>query len=96
MAIDSYTTDYTPPYWCELQPMELWNSNLKTDYRAWDTAARTANVGNSVRIFANAVTTQDVIGWVGKTDDVCRRVVLRDPSVLRELQIAILAGGGPA
>ena len=76
--------------------MELWNSNLKTDYRSWDTSARGPNVGNSVRLFASAVTTPDVMGWVRKTDEFCHQVVARDPRVLRELEIGILGGDGPA
>lgn len=86
-----FQVEFTPPYWPELQPMELWNNNLKLDYRMWDTGARVANVGQSVRTFAAAVTAQDVRGWVRHTDAFARAVHGRDPAVLSELVLAMVA-----
>jgi hypothetical protein len=85
-----YRVTYTPPYWPEVMPQELWNHNLKLDYRQWDTDQRGPNVGAAVRAFAAAVPDQDAQSWIAKTDRFCRAVVERDAAVLCPLVLDVL------
>ena len=81
---------FTPPYWPEVQAMEKWNNNLKSDYYDRKPDERPANIGVSIREFAQSVTEADVEGWVGVTDAFCRGVVDRDLDILGEIYINLL------
>jgi transposase len=90
LAEYGFSVKFTPPYWPESQPVELWNGNLKVDYYTWDSDQRGPNVGAAVQTFAAAVTDTDAEGWIKKTDAFCRAVLARDPVVLGPMVVNAL------
>jgi transposase len=79
--------EFTPPYWPQVQPQELYWSNMKIDYRGWDAVDKVENVGASVRQFADIVKVDDVRGWVRKTEKFCAAVLAKDSTVLDSLTL---------
>ena len=82
--------EWTAPYWPECQPVELFNNNLKADYKDRDHDERDPNVGEAVFDFCCSVPTADAQRWVEKTDIFCRAVCERDESVLTPLILELL------
>lgn len=85
---------FTPQYWPETQPVELWNQNLKFDYKDRNHDERGPDVGRAIRQFCNAVDNDNperhAQGWVEKTDQFCRAVCEEDAEVLTPLVLELL------
>ena len=81
---------WTPPYWPEQQPVELWNQSCKQDYRDRAPDERGADVGEAVLTFCDAVSEEDVQGYVEFTDKFCIAVDRRETAYLNPLVVALL------
>ena len=84
--------EFTPPYWPDVQPVEMFNNNLKCDYRDRGPDERGPNVGSAATAFCSVVSEADVRGWVEFTDSFCRAVVERDADVLSPLELDLVSG----
>jgi hypothetical protein len=82
-----FRVEFTPPYWPQLQPVELFWSNLKFDWRAMYDAKDRKDVTGFIRKFALAVSTADLKGWCEKTEKYARAVRERDATVLTPLEL---------
>jgi hypothetical protein len=82
-----FRVDFTPPYWPQLQPVELLWANLKFDWRSMYDAKDRKDVPRFVRTFAMAVNTSDLRGWCEKAETYARAVRDRDASVLAPLEL---------
>ena len=87
-----YTVKWTPPYWPQVQPIELWNSGMKHDYRGWDTKDKQSDVAASVRLYAESVPDSEVENIIRHTDDFCTAVCKGDKKVLGPLVVSALYG----
>ena len=81
---------WTPPYWPEQQPAELFNNNAKGDYRDRDADERGPDIGAAVRTFCAGVPEDDVQGWVEHSDQFCIAVHNRDANHLHPLVLDLL------
>ena len=92
LAKYKYSVSWTPPYWPQVQPIELWNGGLKLDYRGWETKDKKKDVAASVRLYAQSVTDSEVESLIRHTDDFCKAVCKGDKKVLGPLVVSALYG----
>ena len=82
-----FSIDFTPPYWPQLQPVELFWANLKCDWRLYWDAKDRKDVPGFVRTFSKKIAFKDLSGWCEKTEKFARAVRDRDASVLTPLEL---------
>lgn len=92
LAEFKFTVCWTPPYWPQVQPIELWNGGMKHDYRGWDTKDKQKDVAASVRLYAENVSDSEVASLIRHTDDFCSAVCKGDKKVLGPLVVSALYG----